>query len=296
MLEHLNAGPTPPERVVVIGAGGFVGAAVLRNLRARGIATLTLTRREVDLLAPDAAERLAETLRSGDAVVAAAAIAPVRTPTMLRDNVVLIEAIAGALRRRPVAHLLNIGSDAVFADRDLPLTESSCRSPASLHGIMHLTRELMFAEAAGDMPFATLRPTLIYGADDRHNGYGPNRFRRLAAEGKPIVLFGNGEERRDHVWVEDVAELAVRMLLHRSTGSLNAATGEVISFREIAEICTALHRGKTRIERAPRRGPMPHNGYRAFDASATYAAFPDFIYTAAPDGLAKVHAATSKAA
>jgi hypothetical protein len=86
------------------------------------------------------------------------------------------------------------------------------------------------------------------------------------------------------------------MLLHRSRGSLNAATGEVISFRDIAEICAALHRGKTRIERAPRRGPMPHNGSRAFDASATSAAFPDFAYTAVRDGLTKVHAATCRAA
>jgi nucleoside-diphosphate-sugar epimerase len=37
---------------------------------------------------------------------------------------------------------------------------------------------------------------------DPHNGYGPNRFRRLAAGGEEIVLFGEGEERRDHVQVE----------------------------------------------------------------------------------------------
>ena len=140
MLEHLNASPTPPERVVVIGAGGFVGAAILRNLRARGIGTHAVSRRDVDLLATDAAERLARIMRKGDAVVAVAAVAPVRTPAMLRDNIALIEAIADALRRRPVAHVLNIGSDAVFADSDLPLTESSCRSPCSLHGIMHACR------------------------------------------------------------------------------------------------------------------------------------------------------------
>jgi nucleoside-diphosphate-sugar epimerase len=235
-------------------------------------------------------------LREVVGVVAAAAIAPVRTPAMLRDNIQLIEAIADALRHRPVAHILNIGSDAVFADSPAPLTESSCRSPGSLHGIMHLTRELMLAEAAGNTPFATLRPTLIYGAADPHNGYGPNRFRRLAAEGRPIVLFGNGEERRDHVWVEDVAELATRLLLRRSRGSLNAATGDVISFREIAEICAALHQGRTRIESTPRQGPMPHNGYRPFDPSATRRAFPDFVYTTARNGLANVHAATSRAA
>ena len=296
MLEHLNAGAAPPERVVVIGAAGFVGAAIVRNLRARGIETHAVTRQNVNLLAPDAAKELAQNLRATDSVVAAAAIAPVKTPAMLRENIVLIEAIADALRRRPVAHIVNIGSDAVFADSELPLTEASCRSPGSLHGIMHLTREVMLAEAAGHAPFATLRSTLIYGADDPHNGYGPNRFRRLAAEGKPIVLFGNGEERRDHVWVEDVAELAARMLLHRSRGSLNAATGTVISFREAAEIMTGLFKNVSSIEHSPRQGPMPHNGYRPFDPAATSAAFPDFAYTLPCDGFAKVHAAACEAA
>ena len=138
----------------------------------------------------------------------------------------MIEAMAQALTAQPVAHVVNIGSDAVYADSMDPLDEASCASPGSLHGIMHLAREVMLGDAAGDTPFASLRPTLIYGADDPHNGYGPNRFRRLAAEGHDIVLFGNGEERRDHVWVEDVAELASRMVQHKSQGVLNAATGD----------------------------------------------------------------------
>jgi nucleoside-diphosphate-sugar epimerase len=259
----MNPEPHAPERIVVVGAGGFVGTAIVRNLRRRGLPLLPLTRSDVDLLQEGAAKKLAALLKPTDAFVAVAAIAPVRTPAMLRDNIVLIEAMADALRARPVAHLLNIGSDAVFADSSEPLTESSCRSPGTLHGIMHLTREVMLEEAAGETPFATLRPTLIYGVDDPHNGYGPNRFRRLAAEGRTIVLFGNGEERRDHVWVEDVAELAARMLVHRSRGSLNAATGTVISFREAAEIVALQFANASRIEPSPRNGPMPHNGYRA---------------------------------
>jgi nucleoside-diphosphate-sugar epimerase len=277
-----------PERVVVIGAGGFVGAAIVRNLVARGVEVLALARKDVDLMDAQAGEALAGKLRATDAVVAVAAVAPVKTPAMLRDNLTMIEAMADALKAQPVSHVVNIGSDAVFADSDEPLHEGSCRSPGSLHGIMHLAREVMLSEAAGGAPFATLRPTLIYGIDDPHNGYGPNRFRRLAAEGKKIVLFGDGEERRDHVWVEDVAELAARMLMHRSSGSLNAATGTVISFRDAAEIIVAQSGKSVAIEGSPRQGAMPHNGYRPFDASATRAAFPDFTYTLPREGFAKV--------
>lgn len=294
MLEHLNSSPHTPDRVVIIGSGGFVGGTLERHLKAHGVDTLGLTRQHVDLMSADAGRKLAEYLRPSDAVVAVSAIAPVKNLEMLKDNLSIISAIADALSASPVSHVLNIGSDAIYADSDGPLSEASCASPGSAHGIMHLTREVTLGEAAGDTPFASLRPTLIYGADDPHNGYGPNRFRRLAAEGQEIVLFGEGEERRDHVWVEDVAELAVRILMMKSSGILNAATGTVISFRDVAQAVVNHYDSPVAIKGSPRVGPMPHNGYRPFDPAATLAAFPDFTYTQPEDGFAKVHAQTAE--
>jgi nucleoside-diphosphate-sugar epimerase len=185
-----------------------------------------------------------------------------------------------------LAHVVNIGSDAVFADEPLPLVEASPRAPGSYHGVMHLAREVAFATEV-KAPLATLRPTLIYGAGDPHNGYGPNQFRRKANRGEDIVLFGEGEERRDHVAVEDVAELAVRVLIHRSTGSLNVASGTVTSFRDAAEMAVRLSGKQVVVQGSPRRGPMPHNGLRPFDPAATAAAFPDFRYTPLPEGMAR---------
>lgn len=290
MLTHRFEEELRPRRVVVLGAGGFVGSAICRRLADRGVPLLRLGRGEVDLLAAGAADRLADRLEEGDTLVAVSALAPVKSLDMLRANLVMIEAMAAALAARPVAHLVNIGSDAVFADDDRPLSEQSCRAPGSLHGIMHLTREVVLAEAAGGERFATLRPTLIYGADDPHNGYGPNRFRRLADAGDPIVLFGEGEERRDHVWVEDVAELAARIVMHGSAGSLNAATGTVISFREIAEAIAGAADGAVPVSGSPRTMPMPHRGYRPFDPTATAEAFPDFRYVQPLDGFMRVAA------
>src|SRR5205814_9931158 len=139
-----------------------------------------------------------------------------------------------ALPRAPVAHCLNRSSAASYADGPLPLTEASPTAPTSLHGVMHLARELMF-RAEVKAPLAMLRPTLVYGAADPHNGYGPNRFRRLATPRKEIVLFGEGEERRHHVLIDDVAELAPRVLVRRSQGAANIARGEAHSVRAVAE-------------------------------------------------------------
>jgi nucleoside-diphosphate-sugar epimerase len=155
---------------------------------------------------------------------------------------------------------------------------------------MHLAREQMLIAAAGTTPLAILRPTLVYGADDPHNGYGPNKFRRQANRGEDIILFGEGEERRDHVNVDDIAELVRLVLTHRSAGVLNVATGSVASFKALAEQVVALSPRKVTIKTSPRRGPMPHNGYRPFDPAATYGAFPGFRYTTLDAGLSRAQA------
>jgi len=289
MLIHGNTAPMPPARVVVLGAGGFVGNAIAGRLERDRTEVLRLGRLEVDLLAADAAERLAERLRPDDVFVAVSALAPCRNPEMLRDNMIMAAAMVRAAASVPLAQVVNVSSDAVYADAPIPLREDSVRAPESLHGAMHLARELMFA-AEVKAPLATLRPTLIYGAADPHNGYGPNRFRRLAAAGEPITLFGNGEERRDHVLIEDVAELAARVIYRRSSGTLNVATGSVASFRDIAEMVVGLSGRAVEIRPTSRSGPMPHNGYRPFDPAAGRAAFPDFRYVPLPEGLARAHA------
>ena len=247
---------------------------------------LRVTRKELDLTSSDAAARLKALLRPGDAVVAASAKAPCKDAAMLIENVAMARAMVQALCACAPAHVVNISSDAVYADSAAPLTESSCASPSSLHGAMHLTREVLFR---GEIkaPLAILRPSLLYGAADPHNGYGPNRFRRQAAKGEDIVLFGQGEERRDHVFIDDVAELAARVLYRRSTGVLNVATGAVHSFADIAREVISISGSRSSVRTTERTGPMPHNGYRPFDAAGCRKAFPDFRFTSLEEGLRK---------
>ena len=287
MIENYHIAPQNPVRTVVLGAGGFIGGAAVQRLQARGVEVRALGRSSCDLLAPDAATRLAAELRENDTLVFVSARAPVKNVAMLMENMRMGEAVAHAIKERPVAHLIYISSDAVYKDSNEALSESSCAEPASLHGVMHLGREVILRnEFAG--PLAIVRPTLVYGTGDPHNGYGPNRFQRLAAQGKDITLFGDGKEQRDHVAVEDVAELVVRLVLHRSTGTVNAVSGQVVSFRTLAEFCAAQFSPHVTVQSSPRSGPMPHNGFRPFAPSAAIAAFPQFAFTPWREGIARM--------
>jgi len=285
MLKHNLQAAAPQGRTVILGAGGFVGKAAAAKLAARGVEVAGIARQDIDLLSRDATGRLASALQKGDTLVVISAKAPVKNNGMLIDNLRMINAVCEAIAGGGLEQVLYVSSDAVYADSEAPLTEASCAQPASLHGAMHLAREIMLAEAC-KVPLCILRPTLIYGARDPHNGYGPNRFRRLAEQGEEIVLFGEGEERRDHVYIDDVAEILARCVVHKSQGVLNVASGTVTSFRDVARAAVALVPTPPAIRGTPRSGPMPHRGYRAFDSSATARVFPDFRYTPLELGLA----------
>ncbi|MGJ0452992.1 MAG: NAD-dependent epimerase/dehydratase family protein [Methylocystis sp.] len=276
-----------PARVVVIGGSGFVGGALCRRIARAQIPVVAIARQQIDLLADGAEKQLRAILQPGDAVVAAAARAPCRSLDMLIENVKMTRAMVAALKDAAPSHVINISSDAVYADVPVPIDEETPTAPGTLHGAMHLVREIAFRSDIS-APLTIVRPTLLYGLEDPHNGYGPNRFRRLAAAGENIAVFGAGEERRDHVWIDDLAEILFRILMRRSIGVLNVATGEAHSFRALAEAVAGASRRKVAVEETPRVGPMPHNGYRPFDIEATRAAFPDFAYAPTIATVAKL--------
>jgi nucleoside-diphosphate-sugar epimerase len=288
MLEHLVASPEKPARVAVVGAGGFVGSAIAGELRRLGVNVAALARRDVDLLSGDAVMRLRDLLRPSDSVVLVAAIAPAKTLEQLMLNLRMAEHFCAAVETVRPSHLLYVSSDAVYADDANPVTERSPVAPTTLHGMMHAARELMLKTAMPG-PLAILRPTLIYGAADPHSGYGPNRFRHQAAKGEPITIFGDGEEKRDHVVVGDVARLVARILLRRSSGVLNAVTGISLPFADIARMVAAQFNPPATVKSVPRPGPRPHLLHRFFDITDCLKAFPDFSYTPVAEGLARAH-------
>ena len=288
MLVNYNPKPLSPKRVVVIGASGHVGSAIINELARVGIEILGLTRNEVDLIKPDSAAELQRVIRSSDSVVFVSAIAPAKSSRQLMDNLTIAENALQAFNKVPPAHFLYISSDAVYADDANPVSETSPIAPSTIHGMMHAARELIFRTEL-QSPFVSLRPTLIYGARDPHSGYGPNRFRRQARNGEPITLFGEGEEKRDHIAVEDVARLAVRILQYRSTGALNAVTGVSIPFYEIAALVANQFQTRVELKNVPRVGPRPHLLHRFFDITNCLRAFPDFHFEPLAEGIARVH-------
>jgi hypothetical protein len=58
-------------------------------------------------------------------------------------------------------------------------------------------------------------------------------------------------------------------------GEINAVTGNIVTFNELANTISISFNLKSNIRYIGRKGVMPHNGYRAFDNSKLIKLFPD---------------------
>ena len=283
MIRDINSKEIKPKRVVVIGSNGFIGSGVVKKLRREKVDTVPLSRTDVDLLDAKAWKTLLKIFNPSDLVVAAAAVAPVKDLAGLRKNIIIMENLSKAIRDSKVKYVLNVGSDAVFGDDEKVLTESSIKSPNSLHGIMHLMREQIFNSLECNV--GTIRPTLVYGENDPHDGYGPNKFARKIKKGEPVELFGKGEELRDHIYIKDVVSIITQMLYRKSVGSINAVTGQLLSFKEIAELLQEVIGNKVGMCSLPRISDIPHDGFRKFNNELLAKHFKNVRLTKAKTGF-----------
>ncbi|OAI53270.1 hypothetical protein AYO44_04370 [Planctomycetaceae bacterium SCGC AG-212-F19] len=288
MIRHHHAVPEWPARVIILGGSGFVGRSLTDFLSQRGVHTLSLSSTELNLMAPAAAEHLRRLIAPDDVVVIASAITPDKGKdiTALIRNLVMAENLSSALAAAPCSQVIYLSSDAVYPDDAALVSEDTACAPKSLYGLMHLAREeaLSAAVAAHKVPLLILRLSIIYGVGDTHNSYGPNRFIRSALAQRRIDLFGEGEEKRDHIWIHDVCRLIGDALSRRSEGLVNVATGGSWSFRDIAGWVAESVGGAVTLHCRARQVPVTH---KHFDISNTIRAFPDFHFAPLRTGLGR---------
>jgi UDP-glucose 4-epimerase len=290
MLNHTHSKPTPPSRVVVLGANGFLGRTLVGALGAAAIDHLGISSKDIDLESSEAPAALDALLREGDSIVMLAALTPDRgrdRDTLMR-NLIMAANVCRSLESSQTSHVIYMSSDAVYPMNAASVDEQSCAAPEDLYGIMHRTREVMFSDTINDA-LCVVRPTLIFGAGDPHNSYGPNRLRRMARNDGQIKLFGAGEETRDHIYVSDVAKLLLEILANRSVGTINVATGQSIDFDALARKVAALFDTAVEDIHTDRANPITH---RHFDVTALHKAFPTFSPMSLDAALAKVHSET----
>ncbi|MDC0233023.1 SDR family oxidoreductase, partial [Pelagibacteraceae bacterium] len=225
---------TEKARLIILGSESFIAKSVINKLKKK-FKIIKISRKNINLNSVKETKKLKKIVKNGDRIFFAAAKAPVKNFNMFNYNINICNNIIENIIDKKIKHFTYLSSDAVYKDSKNLLNENSLLEPSSLHGLMHLLRE-KYIKAHLNTKICIIRPTLVFGKEDPHNGYGPNKFIRTAHKKKFIDLFGKGEELRDHIYINDLATLISKLIIKQYDGPLNLVTGKVISFLNIAKI------------------------------------------------------------
>lgn len=140
----------------------------------------------------------------------------------------------------------------------LPVTEEHPQRPVDVNGINLVAGEayhLLYHEVHG-VRASSLRLTNTYGPHllMKHDRQGfITNFIRLAIEGKPIRVFGDGSQLRDFTYVSDVVEafLAVGAAEDVCGEALNVGGSEPLPLLRVAELCRDLAGAGSAVETVP---------------------------------------------
>ena len=271
------------DAVVVTGASGFIGRALIAELASTGVPVIAVARRSVEMSAgveavivddyaatpaPSGAVlvHLAETRDIGDAASAGEA------------HLVRTVALARLLAGKPFAHRVYVSSAAVCSTvGDRPHRPGEAVNPVGAYAIAKRRSEKAMLAADGTVA----RIANLYGPGMASNNVIADILRQVHAPGP--VCIRDGRPVRDFIWIDDAARGLAAMARRPASGVFNLGTGQGHSVRALAEIALRLTGQGDRpvVETAP----AGRVDVVVLDPSATEAQFGWRANTALASGL-----------
>ena len=163
-------------------------------------------------------------------------------------------------RAHGVRKVVFASSAAVYGDViEMPVHEDIVKRPVSPYGIDKLASELAldYYAAVHGVPATWLRFFNVYGPrQDPGSPYSGviSIFADRARAGRPLVIFGDGGQTRDFVYVGDVVSAIVAALADGNDRLVaNVGTGSEVTVLQLARTIVELCGNKSTIDHAPAR-------------------------------------------
>jgi UDP-glucose 4-epimerase len=242
--------------VLVTGGGGFIGKHLVRELLRKGFEIEALDKIPRPKSFPSS-KRLAYyqgdvnsndsrwRSKPGTRIVHLAANTSVqdsvRRPLLtVRANIEATCRMLDFARKADSERFVFASTAAIYGDKKSSCRETDIPAPASPYASSKLASEYyckVYASLYG-IPTVVLRYFNVYGPgqSDRYAGV-ITRFVREALHGRPPIIFGDGRQTRDFVFIRDVIGATVASLTHQVPGGtiLNIGTGRATSITSLAQ-------------------------------------------------------------
>jgi UDP-glucose 4-epimerase len=175
---------------------------------------------------------------------------------------VLNEAVRSSVRK-----FLFASSTAVYGEGNpLPLKEEHSLNPISPYAASKVSSECYckaFNSCYG-LGAVVLRYFNVYGPRQKHGAYSGviKRFLHNALKGEPLIVYGDGNQTRDFIHVDDVVEATLLALENANSNgeTFNVCSGMPTSVNELAETVKEVMGKDLKVNYdKPRKGDIKNN-------------------------------------
>ncbi len=253
-------------KVLITGAGGFLGGTLRRQLTARGDELVCPGSREADLTDSNALDQynstrfdriyhLAAWTQAGDFCL--------RHPgeQWIINQRINTNVLGWWSQKQPQAKLITIGTSCSYAP-DLPLIEENYLKGTpidSLYTYAMTKRMLLIGQMALHKQYGlrwlTVVPSTLYGPGYHTDGRQMHfifdlirKIMRAKLYNEPVVLWGDGHQKRELIHVDDFSRVLVALSESRESELINVGAGCEYSIRHFAELlCGIIGYDFTRI-------------------------------------------------
>lgn len=268
--------------VLVTGGYGFIGSAVGRRFFEEGATVYIIDNlstghlRNVDFehksyllnVEDEVCEHLFKEINF-DVVVHCAAQTSVQQSIQepvkdILTNIVGLSQMLFLSSKYKVQHFVFASSAAVYGDSHYPpLEESDVCEPISMYGLNKSIGETYCEKWQKDyrLPVLIYRFANVFGPRQQMQGEAaviPSMLKSSMA-GKPFTIYGDGEQTRDFIYVDDIADAIYAGVSARLQGTYNVSTNEAWSIHQVILLLQHLNH-PLEIQYAPaREGDIEHS-------------------------------------
>lgn len=275
-------------KVVVLGASGYVGNSIVEVLsRDERFIVKGITSKDIDLANEEQVFSKAPDLIKDSIVVMAAAVTPERKEPVIGmlDNIKISANLAGLINRHHLSHVIYLSTIDVYGRENLmlPLDETSRIQPSTYYAISKYTSELILKRVCLDKKiiYTVLRLPGVYGAGDTHES--PIKvFIASAIKGSMVRITGDGSQRREFLFINDIPRVLTNVILKRFPGIFNVVTGKSHSINHILTLIDSI--SNKRLEKIYVKDTEAKLDI-VFKKSALLDVLDDFKFTDLSDGL-----------
>jgi UDP-glucose 4-epimerase len=281
------------KRIVILGHSGFIGSRLEEHLHKKypQIETIGKALPSIDFTRADETLALSDFFDMNTAVIMLAAIKPniANDLDAFVKNIQMAVNLCKLLQKKPVARLIYFSSAAVYGEdiHNIGINEKTPPNPRSYYGMAKYACEKIFYKTFSEQQNSSLlilRPPVVYGPGEKEVVYDPAGFVKKAIRGEKITLWGDGSEKREFIFIDDIIIIVEHFVFDDYNGVLNVASGKSYSFNDIVKAVSALGCKVLTDSRERTREKVDN----AFDNKLFAKLMPGFKFTSLKDGISKV--------